>query len=113
MKTILLEVGQKAVFPQFLKNPSNSIDVSLTWVFVVDEDIIEINNDKNIEFLGQDLVNIALEADQCVKQPKKHYLVLEVAVSSSEDRFLFIALFYPYSMIRTHEVKLGELFCLA
>ena len=40
--------------------------MSLAWIFGVDEDIIEINNDKNIKFLGQDLVNIALEADRYV-----------------------------------------------
>ena len=62
METAFLEVGKKAVFPQFLKNPSNGIDVSLTWVFRIDDDVIKVNNDKDIKFLSQDLVNIALEA---------------------------------------------------
>ena len=110
MKMTLLELGKKAVFPQFLKNPSNSIDVSLTWVFSIDEDFIKVNNAKNIKFLGQDLVNIALKVGRCVEQPKKHYLVLEMAVSSLEGCFLFIALFYPYSMVYTCEVKLDESF---
>ena len=87
--------------------------MSLAWVLFIDEDIIEINNDKNIKFLGQDLVNIALEASWCVRQPKKHYLILEMAVSSPKSRFLFIALFYPYSMVSACEIELGELFCLA
>ena len=112
METAFLEVGKKAVFLQFLENPSNGIDVSLAWVFGIDEDVIEVNNDKNIEFLGQDLINISLEADRCVGQPKKHYLVLKVAVSSLESRLPFIALFYPHFMVSTHEVELGESFCL-
>ena len=112
MKTTLLEVGKKAVFSQFLKNPSNGIDVSLAWVLGVDEDVIKVNNDEDIEFLGQDLVNVALEAGRGVGQPKRHYLVLEVAVSSLESRLLFIALFYPYPMVSTCEVELGESFCL-
>ena len=66
METAFLEVGKKAVFPQFFENQSNGIDVNLALVLGVDEDIIEVNNDKNIEFLGQDLVNIALEAGQCI-----------------------------------------------
>ena len=61
--------------------------MSLPWVFCVDENVIEINNDKDIKFFGQDLVNIALEAGQCIGQLKKHYLVLEVAVSSPESVF--------------------------
>ena len=109
----LFEVGKKAVFPQFLKNLSNGIEVSLAWVFVVDEDVIEVNNDEDIEFLGQNFINIALEASRCVGKPKKHYLVFKVAVSSPEDRFLFIAFFYPHLIVSTCEVKLSKLFCLA
>ena len=111
METTLLEVGKKAVFPQFLENPSDGIDVSLVWVLGVDEDVIEVNNDEDIELLGQDLVNVALEAGRGVGQPKRHYLVLEVAVSSPESRLPFIALFYPHPMVSTCEVKLSELFC--
>ena len=66
METTFLEVGKKAVTPQFLENSSNGVDVSLALVLGVDEDVIEVNNDENIEFLGQDLVNIALEAGRCV-----------------------------------------------
>ena len=110
MKTTLLEVGKKAIFLQFFENSLNSIDVSLAWVFGLDEDVIEINNDKNIKFLGQDLVNKALEAGQCVEQPKKHYLVLEMAVSSPVSHLLFIAFFHPHLMINKYEVNLGEVF---
>ena len=111
METAFFEVGKKTVFPQFLKNRSNGIDMSLAWIFGIGENVIKVNNDKDIEFLGQDLVNIALEAGQCVRQPKRYYLVFEVAVSSLERRFLFIAFFYPHPMINTCEFKLGEMFC--
>ena len=87
--------------------------MSLALVLGVDEDVIEGNNDKNIEFLSWNLVNIALEACRCVGQPRKNYLVLEMAVSSPESRFSFIALFYPNLMVSSSEVKLGESFCLA
>ena len=87
--------------------------MSLAWIFGIDENVIEINNDKDIEFFGHDLVDIVLEAGRYVGQHKKHYLVLKVAVSSPESYFLFIALFYPHPMVSTCEVKLGESFCLA
>ena len=82
--------------------------MSLAWVLGIDEGVIEINNDEDIEFLSQDLVNIALEAGRCVRQPKKRYLILEVAVLCLENRFPFIALFYPHLMVSTCEVELGE-----
>ena len=84
--------------------------MSLALVFSVDENVIEVKNYKNIEFLGQDLVNIALEASRYVGQLQRHYLILEMAVSSLESRLLFIALFYPYSMLSTHKIKLDKLF---
>ena len=66
MEIIFVEVGKKAISPQFLKNPSNGVNVSLAWVLGVNKDVIKVNNDKDIEFLGQDLVNIVLEAGRCV-----------------------------------------------
>ena len=113
MKTVFLEFGKKAIFPPFFKNLSNGIDVSLAWVFGLDKDVIEVNNGKGIKFLGQDLINIALEAGRYIGQPKRHYLVLKVAVLSPESRLPFIALFYPHPIVSTCEVELGKLFCLA
>ena len=84
----------------------------LAWVLGVDKDVIEIKNDENIEFLGQDFINIALEAGRYVGQPERHYLVLKMAVLSPKSRLLLIALFYLYPIGSTHEVELGELFCL-
>ena len=67
MEIIVFEFGKKAVSPQFLENPSNGVDVSLASVLSVDEDVIKVNNDKDIEFLGQDLVYIALESGRCIE----------------------------------------------
>ena len=112
METTLLEVGKKAVFPQFLENPLDGIDVSLTRILGVYGNVIKVNNDEDIEFLGQDHVNVALEAGRGVGQRKRHYLVLEVAILSPESRFSFIAFFYPHPIVSTREVELSELFCL-
>ena len=112
MKTVFLEVVKNVIFPQFFKYRLNDINVSLAWVVNVDEDLIKVNNDKNIEFFGQDLVNMAQEASRWVGKPKKHYLILEVVVLSLKSRLTFIFLFYPHPMVSTCEVKLGESFCL-
>ena len=73
----------------------------------IDEDLIEINDDKNIELLGYDLIDIILETSQCVGEPKRHYQVLKVVVSSPERCLLFIALFYPHLMVSTCRIELG------
>ena len=52
MKLALFESNKKAMFPQFFKNPSNGIDVGLALVIGINEDIIEINNDKDVKLLG-------------------------------------------------------------
>ena len=84
--------------------------MSLAWVLGVNKDVIKVNNDKDIEFFDQDLVNIALEAGRCVGQPKKNYLVLEVAVLNPESRLPFIAFFDSYLMISSRKIELDELF---
>ena len=112
MKLTLLEVGKKFVFSQFFENTSNGIDVKLIWIFGMDKNIIYINNDNNIELLGQDLINVILEVGRCVGELKKYYLVLEIVISSFKARFLFIALFYLYPMVNICEIELGKLFGL-
>ena len=112
VKTACLKIGKWAVLPQFFKNLSNNIDVALRLVLGIDENIISINDDKNIKLFGQDLIDITLKAGQYVEEPKMHYLVLEVAISSPEGRFLFIVLVYPHPMISTSEIDLDKLFSL-
>ena len=56
LKMTLLEVGKKAVFPQFLENLLNRIDVSLVLVLVVEKDVIKVNNDKMSSFLTRILL---------------------------------------------------------
>ena len=61
MKTALLQVGIQPVFPQNIQDPSNRVDVGLSRVLSVDEDVIQIHDDEDVEFLGQNLIDIALE----------------------------------------------------
>ena len=40
MKYALFEFGKKTIFSQFFKNLLNAIDMSLLWVYGVDENVI-------------------------------------------------------------------------
>ena len=62
MKTTLFEVGKKTVFPQFVQYLADNIDVSLACILDVDQNVIKVNNHKNIKFFGQDLIDVTLEA---------------------------------------------------
>ncbi len=59
--------------------------------FGVDKDIIKVHYYENIEVLCQDLINVALENGRCISQSKRHHLVLKMAIASSENCLLFIA----------------------
>ena len=50
MKTILFQVGKQAVFPEFSKDLPDSFHVTLAGTFSINQDVIEIYNDKNIKF---------------------------------------------------------------
>lgn len=65
----------------------------------VDENVIKIYYYKNVEFLYQDFINIALKRSLCIGQTKRYYLVLKVAVIYLKSRLPFIAFSYSYSMI--------------
>ena len=66
MKTTLFEFGKKAKSPQFFENSLNGIDVSLAYILSIHQDVIQIDNQKNVSFFGQDFINIILETGQYV-----------------------------------------------
>ena len=88
------------------------MDIAFSLVFGIDEDIIQIHNDKNIKFFREDLIDVALECCQSISQSKKHYLIFEVAVSSPKNSFLFISFASSHLVIGISEVELGKPLCL-
>ena len=62
MKSILLQVGKKSVPPQNIQHPPYSLYVTLAQIFDIDENVIQVNDNKDLELLGQDLIDITLEA---------------------------------------------------
>ena len=68
------------------------------------------NNDEDVELLGQDLVDVTLEAGRSVGKTERHDLVLEVAIPGSESRLPFVTFAYLHSMISVRQAQLSELF---
>ena len=49
-----------------IQHLSNGLYVTNPFIFGIKEDIIQINNHENVEFFGQNLINIILETGQGV-----------------------------------------------
>ena len=110
IKLTFLQIGIQQEFPQLVENPTYCLDV-VFLVFGVDEDIIQIHNNKDIEFFRKDLIDIVLECCQSVGELKKHYFLLEVAVSGSESSLSLISFANSHPVVGTNEVKLGKPSC--
>ena len=70
-----------------------------SFAFTVDEDLIEIHYHKDVKFVRQNLVNVALERGQYIGQSKRYYLVLKVAIASFESYLPFIAFLDLHSIV--------------
>ncbi len=96
---------------QLLQHLSNGLHVFFAFVFGIDEDVIEVHYHENVDFLYQDLIDIALEHGRCVGQSKRHYLVLEMAIVGPKNRLSFIAFFDPHAMVGIGLIELGKVAC--
>ena len=68
-------------------------------IFDMGEDVIKIYYHKDVKLLCQNLVDIALECDQCVGQSKRHDLVLKVAIAGPKSSLLFIFFFDSHPIV--------------
>ena len=48
MKSTFLQVGKKEVFPKLVQNPAYTLNVRLSGIFSIDQDIIQVYDDKNV-----------------------------------------------------------------
>ena len=108
MKLTFLQIGIQQEFLQLVKNPACYLDVAFALIFGVDEDIIQIHNDKDIELFREDLIDVALECYWSVGQSKRHHLIFEVAVSGPESSLPLISFANSHPVIGTGEVELGK-----
>ena len=66
IKMILFEFGKNAVFPQLVQHLTDSINVSLACILSVDQNVIQVNNYKNVKFFGQDFIDVTLKVGWCI-----------------------------------------------
>ena len=108
MELTLLQIGKETVFPKVLKYPPNDFDVSLAGILSIDQDIVQVYNNKDIKFLGWDLIDITLEGSRRVRETKRYDLILKVAISSLKSRFLLVTFSDSHLMVCVGYIELGE-----
>lgn len=64
------------MFLELIKDLIYSFYVWLARVFGIDQDVVQIYDDKRVEFLGKDFIVIVLESDKSFRKSKKHDWIL-------------------------------------
>ena len=62
MKSILLQVGKQQELPELLQHPLYGRDVSISVIISVNENVVQIHDDKDVKLFSKDLVDVSLEA---------------------------------------------------
>lgn len=93
--------------------PIQRIICGLFFIFSIDENVVQIYNNKNRKLFYDDLVYIALERDQYISQSIRHSVILEIAIVGFEGCFLLIAFLNPHLEINICEIKLNKTLSLA
>ena len=68
-------------------------------IFGLDQNIIKVNNDKNVNFFYSDFFDIALKLGKSVKKSKKYKLILKIAILHLKNSFSFFTFSYSYFII--------------
>lgn len=84
----------------------------MAWVLILDKDIIETNDKKNVKLLGQDLIDIHLKVGGNIEEIEKYYLILKVTIFNPKDHFSFLIFFYHDLIVNICEIELHKVFSL-
>ena len=85
--------------------------MSLAYIFYIDENIIQVDNNEDIQFFGHNFVDVTLEAGRCIGKTKRHNLVLKMTVLSLKGHLPFITFLNSHLIIGAGEVQLGKSLC--
>ncbi len=82
--------------------------MAFSLIFDIDENVVQVYNNKNIELFCQNLVDIALESGWYIDQVKRHYLVLEIAITGLKSHLQFITFLNLHLIISISKIQLGK-----
>lgn len=92
---------------KLIEDSSNSFDI-ICFV-VINQNVIQVNNSKDVQFCYQYSVDILLEACQCIEKAKRHHLIPKMTVSYTKS-YLLLFIFTNFNpVIGTSQMDLDNL----
>ena len=110
MKFTLIHLDTQGIVQEAAEDRSDVGDMPLL-VPRKDQNIIQVNKDKLVQHLPEQVVDQHLEDSQSVGQAKGHYLVFVVSCWGVEGRLPLISLPDADQMLSIPQVQLGEHHC--
>lgn len=105
------QVNIKILFLQRFQESIDNIDMILTQIFGLKQDVIKLEDEKNMKILGPNLVDDSLETNCGIPQPEKYYLIVEVNIIGSKSCLLLFSLLDPDLVIDIDLVEVCEILC--
>ena len=103
--TTLLQIGKQAEFSEFFKYQLNDFYVTLASSFSINQNVIDVYNDKNVEFFFQYFVNKALKVRGGIIKIKINNLILKMIIPCLGGCFLLVTLLNSYLIIYIYQVQ--------
>ena len=109
MEFTFAEFASQSIFTEPLKNPFNMGDM-LFGGFGEDEDIIKVNEAKDIEEFTKTIVGVCLKGRRSIGEAKGHDKIFVVTVARAESGFIFITGSNAQLVICILHIQPGEIF---
>ena len=77
-------------------------------IFRKDKNVIQIDDNKLVQQVPEDLIKKVLKHDWGITQPKRHDQVFVMAISSVKRSLPFITFSYSNDVVRPSEIQLSE-----
>ena len=61
MKQTFLHVGKEKMLLELVQNPTYGLNVRLVWFLGINQDVIQIYNNKNIQLFSQNNVDVSVK----------------------------------------------------
>ena len=105
MELTLRSLGEKAVKSESTENFADMLPVLLR-IIGVDEDIVQVDDNRLIEQVLEDVVHETLESSRCVSKTFGDNQPFKRAITSPESCFPLVSLRNPDQMVRMAEIDL-------
>lgn len=87
------------MFLELIKDLLYGFHIWLALILGIDQHIVQIYNNKKVELLSKDFIDVTLKTSQNVEESEKHDLVFKMVILGSKSCFLFIIFLNSYLVI--------------